>query len=76
VKWLEEEYDACQRIGVEEVEWVERAPVPGSTPAARCASRSGPLHPTKYLRGLAEAIIARGGRIYADTAHVSDSETG
>jgi glycine/D-amino acid oxidase-like deaminating enzyme/nitrite reductase/ring-hydroxylating ferredoxin subunit len=74
--WLEEEYDACGRIGVEEVEWVERAPVPGiDTGRALRFGRQGRFHPTKYLKGLAQAILDRGGRIYANTTHVSDQET-
>ncbi|HEV2745893.1 MAG TPA: FAD-dependent oxidoreductase [Allosphingosinicella sp.] len=73
--WLEEEYQACRTINVD-VEWVERAPVPGvdTGPALRFPNQ-GRFHPTKYLAGLARAIIARGGRIYADTVHVSDKET-
>jgi glycine/D-amino acid oxidase-like deaminating enzyme/nitrite reductase/ring-hydroxylating ferredoxin subunit len=74
MKWLEEEYDACRRIGVD-VEWVERAPVPGvHTGRALRFPNQGRFHPTKYLKGLAEAILARGGRIYANTTHVSDEE--
>jgi hypothetical protein len=76
MRWLEEEYDACVRVGVGEVEWVDRAPVPGmDTGRALRFRNQGRFHPTKYLRGLAEAIIARGGRIYADTVHASDQET-
>jgi glycine/D-amino acid oxidase-like deaminating enzyme/nitrite reductase/ring-hydroxylating ferredoxin subunit len=75
MKWLEEEYDACRRIGVKDVEWVERAPVPGiDTGRALRFARQGRFHPTKYLAGLAKAIVARGGRFYADTVHVSDDE--
>ena len=75
VEWLEDEYDACRRIGVP-VEWVERAPVPGAdTGRALRFPNQGRFHPTKYLRGLAQAIVARGGRFYADTVHVSDQET-
>ncbi len=72
---LEEEYQACKSIGVD-VEWVERAPVPGldTGPALRFPNQ-GRFHPTKYLAGLARAIVARGGRIYADTTHASDKET-
>jgi glycine/D-amino acid oxidase-like deaminating enzyme/nitrite reductase/ring-hydroxylating ferredoxin subunit len=74
-KDLEEEYQACRTIGVEEVEWVDRAPVPGidTGPALRFG-RQGRFHPLKYLKGLARAIEARGGRFYADTTHVSDKE--
>jgi glycine/D-amino acid oxidase-like deaminating enzyme/nitrite reductase/ring-hydroxylating ferredoxin subunit len=72
---LEEEYQACQAIGVD-VEWADRAPIPGidSGPALRFPNQ-GRFHPTKYLAGLARAIVARGGRLYANTVHVSDRET-
>jgi glycine/D-amino acid oxidase-like deaminating enzyme/nitrite reductase/ring-hydroxylating ferredoxin subunit len=72
---LEEEYQACRAIGVD-VEWVERAPVPGiDTGMALRFPDQGRFHPTKYLRGLARAILDRGGRIYANTTHVGDQET-
>ncbi len=72
---LEEEYQACRSIGVD-VEWADRAPVPGldTGPALRFPNQ-GRFHPTKYLAGLAKAIVARGGRLYANTTHVSDEET-
>lgn len=71
---LEKEFDACRGVGVD-CEWIDRAPVPGREvgPAIRFA-RQGRFHPTKYLAGLARAILSRGGRIYADTVHVSDAE--
>jgi glycine/D-amino acid oxidase-like deaminating enzyme/nitrite reductase/ring-hydroxylating ferredoxin subunit len=72
---LEEEYQACKAIGVD-VEWADRAPVPGiETGMALRFPNQGRFHPTKYLKGLANAILARGGRIYANTVHVSDQET-
>ena len=72
---LEEEYAACRRIGVN-VEWVDRAPVPGmNTDRALCFASQGRFHPTKYLSGLARAIIARGGRLHAGTVYVSDRES-
>jgi hypothetical protein len=66
---LQEEYDVCRRVGVE-VEWAERAPVPNFD-TGRCLRfpNQGRFHPTRYLRGLAEAILRLGGRIYADTAY-------
>jgi glycine/D-amino acid oxidase-like deaminating enzyme/nitrite reductase/ring-hydroxylating ferredoxin subunit len=71
---LEEEYQACLSIGVK-VEWADRAPVPGmDTGMALRFPNQGRFHPTKYLRGLAQAILARGGRIYANTVHVGDTE--
>jgi glycine/D-amino acid oxidase-like deaminating enzyme/nitrite reductase/ring-hydroxylating ferredoxin subunit len=71
---LQEEFEACRRIGVE-VEWVDRAPVPGLD-TGRCLRfpKQGRLHPTHYLAGLARAILARGGRIYANTAYVDHQE--
>ena len=72
--WLEEEYQACQSIGVP-VEWADRAPIPGTDtgPCLRFPNQ-GRFHPTKYLKGLAQAIMAKGGRLYADTAHAADEE--
>ena len=70
---LEAEYQACRRIGVE-VEWAERAPMPGLD-SGRCLkfANQGRFHPTLYLRGLAEGIARRGGRFFADTAYVGHS---
>jgi glycine/D-amino acid oxidase-like deaminating enzyme/nitrite reductase/ring-hydroxylating ferredoxin subunit len=72
---LQEEYEACRAIGVE-VQWADRAPVPGLD-TGRCLRfpDQGRFHPTKYLAGLARAVVARGGRLFADTAHVSEEET-
>ena len=71
---LQEEYDACRRIGVE-VEWAERAPVPGLD-TGRCLRfpDQGRFHPTRYLAGLAQAIKRMGGRLYANTAYVDHEE--
>lgn len=71
---LEEEYEACRKIGVE-VEWADRAPIPGLD-SGRCLrfANQGRFHPTRYLAGLAEAIARRGGRFYSDTVHVGDEE--
>ena len=72
---LEEEYQACRSIGVD-VEWADRAPVPGiDTGMALRFPNQGRFHPTKYLKGLARAILDRGGRIYANTVHVGDKES-
>jgi glycine/D-amino acid oxidase-like deaminating enzyme/nitrite reductase/ring-hydroxylating ferredoxin subunit len=72
---LQEEYDACRSIGVE-VEWADRAPIPGHD-SGRCLRfpNQARFHPTKYLAGLARAITASGGRLYSDTVHVGDEET-
>jgi glycine/D-amino acid oxidase-like deaminating enzyme/nitrite reductase/ring-hydroxylating ferredoxin subunit len=71
---LEEEYEACLKIDVD-VDWVDRAPVPGiDTGRALRFPNQGRFHPTKYLAGLARSILARGGRIYANTAYVAHDE--
>jgi glycine/D-amino acid oxidase-like deaminating enzyme/nitrite reductase/ring-hydroxylating ferredoxin subunit len=72
---LEKEYQACRTVKVEEVEWADRAPVPGTDtgPALRFGGQAR-FHPTKYLAGLARAIAANGGRFHADTTHVADEE--
>jgi glycine/D-amino acid oxidase-like deaminating enzyme/nitrite reductase/ring-hydroxylating ferredoxin subunit len=76
LKAMEEEYEACRRLGVP-TGWVDRAPVPGLNPgrALRFPDQAR-FHPTKYLRGLADAIAARGGRFFANTVHVADEEKG
>ena len=75
---LQEEFDACRKIGVE-VEWADRAPVPGLD-TGRCLRfpDQARFRPTRYLAGLARAILARGGRIYANTAYLDhdDNEDG
>ncbi|MDB5698764.1 MAG: 2Fe-2S ferredoxin [Alphaproteobacteria bacterium] len=72
---LENEYRACRSIGVA-VEWVDRAPVPAlDTGRALRFPDQGRFHPTKYLKGLAHAIAARGGRFFAETVHAGDEET-
>ena len=60
---LAEEYDSCRAIGVE-VEWAERAPIPGLD-SGRCLRfpNQGRFHPTKYLRGLAQAIQGSGAEV-------------
>src|ERR687893_1523310 len=63
-KWLEEEYQACQAIGVP-VEWADRAPFPGidTGPCLRFPNQ-GRVHPTRYLAGPPRAILGRGGSPY------------
>jgi glycine/D-amino acid oxidase-like deaminating enzyme len=73
---LDDEFDACRAIGVE-VEWAERAPIPGRD-SGRCLRfpNQGRVHPTKYLAGLAGAIAAHGGRFFARTAYVGHEHDG
>jgi glycine/D-amino acid oxidase-like deaminating enzyme/nitrite reductase/ring-hydroxylating ferredoxin subunit len=74
VDLLHQEFDACRTIGVE-VEWADKAPVPGLD-TGRCLRfpNQGRFHPTRYLAGLAKAIQAHDGRFFADTVHVADLE--
>jgi glycine/D-amino acid oxidase-like deaminating enzyme/nitrite reductase/ring-hydroxylating ferredoxin subunit len=73
-KDLEKEFEACGKLGVA-VEWAARAPVPGAD-SGRCLRfpDQARFHPTRYLAGLARAIVARGGRFHGGTVHVGDEE--
>ena len=59
------EYGASLRAGLEELVWVDRAPI-GAFDTGRCLRypRQGQFHPLKYLAGLARAIEAGGGTIH------------
>lgn len=73
---LERELDAARRAGLEDVEWVPRAPIPSfdTGPSLRFP-RQAQFHPLKYLHGLSNAIRSQGGRIHTRT-HVSRVEGG
>jgi glycine/D-amino acid oxidase-like deaminating enzyme/nitrite reductase/ring-hydroxylating ferredoxin subunit len=73
---LEQEFQACRSIGVE-VDWAERAPMPGLD-SGRCLRfpGQGRFHPTKYLAGLARSLEGFGGRLFADTAYADHREEG
>ena len=62
---LVREYGAALRSGVEDLVWVDRAPIPDYD-TGRCLRfpRQGQFHPLKYLSGLAHAIVRDGGRIF------------
>jgi glycine/D-amino acid oxidase-like deaminating enzyme/nitrite reductase/ring-hydroxylating ferredoxin subunit len=71
---LQKEFDACRSIDVE-VEWVDQAPIPGlDTGRALRFPNQGRFNPTRYLAGLAKAIEARGGRLFANTVYVDHDE--
>ncbi len=75
---LREEFEACQRAGVD-VEWVERAPIEGfNTGPAIKFKNQAQFHPLHYLRGLASAVERYGGKIYTGTrvVDVQESEDG
>jgi glycine/D-amino acid oxidase-like deaminating enzyme/nitrite reductase/ring-hydroxylating ferredoxin subunit len=60
---LERELAAAQRAGLD-VAMVDRAPLPFDT--GRCVrfANQAEFHPVAYLRGLAAAVVAAGGRIH------------
>jgi glycine/D-amino acid oxidase-like deaminating enzyme/nitrite reductase/ring-hydroxylating ferredoxin subunit len=64
---LDEELEAARAAGAE-VMRLPQAPVNGfsSGPCLRFP-RQGQFHPLRYLNGLADAFIRRGGAIYSDT---------
>jgi len=73
---LDEELQAARRAGLVQVQLVPYAPMANfdTGPCLRFPNQ-GQFHPTKYLNGLAEAILRMGGRIYTG-AHVVDIEAG
>ena len=73
---LNDEYDACRKLGVE-VELATQAPLPlveGSS-ALKFANQ-GRFHPLKYCAGLALSIQQRGGRLFGHTAYLDHEENG
>jgi glycine/D-amino acid oxidase-like deaminating enzyme/nitrite reductase/ring-hydroxylating ferredoxin subunit len=73
---LRAEHAAAVRAGVEDIEWVARAPIAGfdTGPCLRFPHQ-GQFHPLKYLSGLAQAFIRGGGEIHAGT-HVAEVHGG
>jgi glycine/D-amino acid oxidase-like deaminating enzyme/nitrite reductase/ring-hydroxylating ferredoxin subunit len=68
---LDEELDAARKVGFAGVEKLSRAPLGGDAAPCLRFPHQGRVHPTKYLAGLARAIEAQGGRLFADTRVVS-----
>ena len=73
-RMLDRELAASQRAGLI-VDRVERAPLPFDTGPALRFARQAEFHPLRYLRGLAEAIVERGGHIHTGV-HVAAIEHG
>lgn len=73
---LDRELNAAHRAGLNDVEWVDRAPIVDFD-TGRCLRfpRQGQFDPLKYLNGLADAIQRDGGRIFTGT-HASEIQTG
>ena len=73
---LAEEREAAHRAGLEDVDFVARAPL-SSFDTGRCLRfpRQAQFHPLRYVAGLAEAFRKKGGAIYTNT-HASKIEGG
>lgn len=73
---LDKELAACHRVGLADVERLDRAPLTGfdSGPCLRFP-RQGQFHPLKYLAALTRAIERAGGQIFSRT-HVENIEGG
>ena len=73
-RMLDKEQVAAARAGLA-VDRVAQAPLPFDTGPALRFSRQAEFHPLRYLRGLADAIVQRGGKIHTGV-HVNAIEPG
>lgn len=73
---LDHEFRAAHTVGFQDVEWCLQVPVEGfdSGPAIRFP-RQAQFQPLRYLAGLAQAVLRRGGRI-AEQTEVTRIEPG
>jgi glycine/D-amino acid oxidase-like deaminating enzyme/nitrite reductase/ring-hydroxylating ferredoxin subunit len=73
-KQTDKEHDAARTVGAE-VAKVTGVPLRGfeSAPCLRFG-RQATFHPTRYLAGLAQSIVAKGGRLFANSAIVKVDE--
>jgi glycine/D-amino acid oxidase-like deaminating enzyme len=71
-KSLKDEMEATHRAGIAGTEIVDRAPI-GSFDTGPCLRfpGQGQFQPLKYLSGLAQAVMRKGGQVYTGT-HVQD----
>lgn len=74
-KYLQEELEAYRSIGLTDVGWVDRAPLSGRD-TGRCLriANQGRYHPLKYAGGLIRGLLARTGRVFANSAVVAIEE--
>jgi glycine/D-amino acid oxidase-like deaminating enzyme/nitrite reductase/ring-hydroxylating ferredoxin subunit len=74
---LDDERDACRRAGVPVLDIRDPTPLHagGATRSLRFPDQAR-FHPLKYLAGLAQAIVGRGGQLFANTAVESALEEG
>jgi glycine/D-amino acid oxidase-like deaminating enzyme/nitrite reductase/ring-hydroxylating ferredoxin subunit len=71
---IDKELAAARRAGLV-VDKIARAPLPFDTGECLVFANQAEFHPVKYLRGLADAIVAGGGRIFTGV-HVAGVEAG
>jgi glycine/D-amino acid oxidase-like deaminating enzyme/nitrite reductase/ring-hydroxylating ferredoxin subunit len=71
---IEKELDAAKRVGLE-VEELACAPLPFDTGPCLRFGNQAEFHPLKYLRGIADAVVAGGGRIHTGV-HVIGVKSG
>ncbi len=72
--FLDKEFAAARRAGLRP-EKQDRAPIPSfETGPALMFPDQAQFHPMRYLAGLAEAVVRKGGRIF--TAHAAEIEGG
>jgi len=70
VRMLAKELEACHQVGFTDVKIVDniQSLVPGINPGqALVYPHQAQYHPMKYLNGLADAIVKKGGKIYTET---------
>ena len=72
---LQKEYEATQRAGLPTT-WQETMPGIRAEGPAICFAQQGQFHAMKYLKGLADAVVKMGGRIYTRTRAEKISEDG
>jgi glycine/D-amino acid oxidase-like deaminating enzyme/nitrite reductase/ring-hydroxylating ferredoxin subunit len=70
-KILQRELEATHRVGLTNVQPIDRAPIDFDTGPALHFPNQGQFHPLKYLKALATAIEKMGGRIFCGTRVVS-----
>jgi glycine/D-amino acid oxidase-like deaminating enzyme len=61
---LRKEFEACQRVGLNNVAKSETVPIKGFNRPSLCFAKQAQLHPLKYLRGLAEILNDGGVKLF------------
>jgi Glycine/D-amino acid oxidases (deaminating) len=68
LKTLQQEFEAIQRTG-QEVQWMEQTPfIAGTNSPCIVFPNQAQFHILRYLHGLANGFVERGGRIYTQSA--------